>query len=133
MKTWLIEETALEAMLEAIAVAKRNGYTPTAEERQEFIDAMHAAHATGPTDAEGKPTRPRNMRVEGHTAIISIEGTLTETPDCASMMFGGGNTTYASIRQALAAADADPEVVDILQDVNSPGGTVEGLFETLAA
>jgi len=48
-------------------------------------------------------------------------------------MFGGGNTTYASIRKALAQADADPGVSTIEMNIASPGGTVEGLFETLAA
>jgi ClpP class serine protease len=128
MKTWLILPDVLTAIEEGRKDARSNGWQPSAEERERFVSAMHAAH----TDGSGATSKSRIMRVEGKTAVIAIDGALTETPDCWAMLFGGGNTTYAEIRSALQAADADPAVEDILQEVNSPGGTVEGLFETLA-
>lgn len=76
---------------------------------------------------------PRNMTVAGNVAQISVEGLLTEKPDFWAWLLGMGNTTYASIVTALAAADADPNIKEIVLQVNSPGGSVAGLFETLAA
>lgn len=76
---------------------------------------------------------PRNLRIAGDTAEIAIDGVLTEKADIFAWLFGGGNTTYTDIRAALAMADADPSVKRIVLNVNSPGGQVAGLFETLAA
>lgn len=121
---WLISEHVFEAME---AGRQRTDYHPTEAERKAFADAVHEAYASKTAD------RPRNMQVAGGVAAIGVEGALTETPDCFATMFGSGNTTYASIRKALAQADADPAVSEIEMNVRSPGGTVEGLFETIAA
>lgn len=121
---WLIREDVLEAMAAGRA---RADYQPTEAERDSFAAAMREAYAAKTTDA------PRNLQVAGSVAAIEVSGVLTETPDCFATMFGGGNTTYAGIRKALAMADADPAVKEIEMNVASPGGTVEGLFETLAA
>ncbi len=121
---WLIREDVLEAMAAGRA---RADYQPTDAERDAFAAAMREAYASKTADV------PRNLQVAGGVANVAVEGVLTEAPDCFATMFGGGNTTYASIRKALAVADADPAVKAIEMYVASPGGTVEGLFETLAA
>lgn len=82
---------------------------------------------------DGQGQLPRNMTIAGNTAEIRVEGVLTKRPDFFAAWFGGGNTTYASIRNALAIASADPNVKTIVLAVDSPGGTVDGLFETLDA
>ncbi len=76
---------------------------------------------------------PRNMTVSGPVAQINVEGTLTKNPDFLAMWFGGGNTTYKSITSALAIANADPAIKSITMFVDSPGGTVDGLFAALDA
>ncbi len=121
---WLLTTEVLNRM----RAARTLGYAPTLEERREFAAAMQEAHARNPAVAG-----PRNLKVAGEVAQINIEGVLTEKPDCFALMFGDGNTTYASIREALASADADPNVKSIVLNVDSPGGSVHGLFETLAA
>lgn len=120
---WLLTPEVLNKM----RLARQLGYEPTLEERREFAAAMHQAHARNPAVAG-----PRNLRVAGDVAQIDITGVLTEEPDCFALCFGGGNTTYKSIREALASADSDPAVKSIVLNVDSPGGTVHGLFETLA-
>lgn len=120
---WLLKPEVAQAM----QVARMMGYQPTAEERAAFAAAMHEAHATADSD------RPRNMQVAGDVAEIAIDGVLTEKPDCFALLFGSGNTTYASIRKGLQQADADPAVKKIVLNISSPGGHVTGLFETLAA
>src|SRR5688572_3391408 len=64
---------------------------------------------------------------------IRVQGLLTERPSFFAMLFGSGNTTYASLREALAKAQNDPDVSSVLLRVNSPGGNVDGLFKTLDA
>lgn len=120
---WLIQPDALAQM----RLARKLGYQPTLEERARFEAAIRESYA--PVEGAG----PRNLRIAGSQAEILVEGVLTEKPDCFALLFGGGNTTYESIRAALAAADADPAVKAAQLTVRSPGGTVEGLFETFAA
>jgi ClpP class serine protease len=124
MKLWLIDEDVLSAMA---AGRERSDYQPTQAERESYFAAMREAHASKTAD------RPRNMQVAGGVAAIGVKGVLTQEPDCIAQMFGPGNTTYPSIIKALAQADADPSISAIEMNIASPGGTVEGLFETLAA
>ena len=112
-----------------IRAAVSQGAVPTAQERANYVAAEHAAESAAVATAN----MPRNMKVAGSTAEIRVEGILTEKPDFLAWLFGGGNTTYGQIQAALAVAAADPAVKNIVLDVNSPGGTVAGLFETLAA
>lgn len=121
---WLVTPEVLNRM----RMARERGWAPSLEERARFAAAMQEAYARDP-----KVAGPRNLKVAGNVAQINIEGVLTEKPDCIAMIFGDGNTTYASIREALATADADPAVSSIVLNVDSPGGQVHGLFETLAA
>lgn len=120
---WLLKPEVAQAM----QAGRTAGYQPTAEERAAFAAAMHEAHATTASD------QPRNMQVAGDVAEIAIDGVLTEKPDCFALLFGSGNTTYASIRKGLQQADANPAVKKIVLNIASPGGHVTGLFETLAA
>lgn len=76
---------------------------------------------------------PRIAKQAGGTVEVAVTGVLSEAPDFFSTFFGGGNTTYRDIRTALQLADADPSVQDVVLSVSSPGGFVEGLFETLDA
>jgi ClpP class serine protease len=76
---------------------------------------------------------PRNYQVAGDIAEIRVEGVLTPKPDLFAFYFGGGNTTYESIQQALALAESDGGVKKISWFVASPGGLTEGLFDCLGA
>jgi len=60
--------------------------------------------------------------VEG-VAVFGISGVLSNDP-----MFG--DTSYASIQDALRQADADPNVKSIVAVCDSPGGSCEMAFET---
>ncbi len=117
---WLISENVAREMRKAIAV----GMLPSAEQRAAY-------ERTEAEAALGNPVR--GMNVAGDTAEIRVEGVLTPKPDLFAMFFGGGNTTYRDIQAALAAAQVDPAIRKVTLMVSSPGGTVEGLFETLGA
>jgi capsid assembly protease len=114
---WLLKD---EILRELRAVNAR----ATAEDRRAF----EAASVTQP-----QASAPRNLKVAGNVAEIGIDGVLTEKPDFLVWLFGGANTSYESIRAALASAQADQSIKEIVLNVNSPGGNVNGLFETIAA
>lgn len=118
---WLLEQNTARQMREA---AQKNG-TGTAEERAWYIKTQ--------ADAEAAANLPRNMSIAGDVAEIRVEGILTRKPDFFAWFFGGANTTYEQIIAALAAADADPNIKRGTMNISSPGGSVDGLFETLAA
>jgi ClpP class serine protease len=115
---WLLNDEALRGM-------RSFAHARTAADLRAFEAAVAA---------EPQASAPRNLKVAGNVAEISVDGVLTEKPDFLAWLFGGGfSTTYESIRAALASAQADSAVKEIVMNVNSPGGNVNGLFETLAA
>jgi ClpP class serine protease len=70
----------------------------------------------------------------GSTAVIPIEGVLTQKRDMFAALFGGGNTLYPDIAKAAIDADSDPLVDDIVFEFGTvPGGTIDGLFDAMAA
>lgn len=115
---WLIHSDIAQAMNDARAA----GVQPSAEQLSAF---------NAPLSADGAD--PRIMRRAGATVEIRIEGALTKKPDVMAAWFGGGNTTYADIQTSLAIAQSDPSVKSVVLYVDSPGGQVDGLFDTLAA
>lgn len=66
----------------------------------------------------------------GQVAIVPIYGVIEHHSDWMLELFGG--TSVDSIRDALRAALADPDVKAIVLDVDSPGGSVMGITELAA-
>jgi len=66
------------------------------------------------------------LEVQDGIAIIQVCGVLGNDSGCA-------DTTYLQIQQDLATALGDSSVRGILLNTNSPGGSVDGIFETGAA
>lgn len=86
-----------------------------------------------PTQREARAERPSALEVEGKTAVIKVQGVLTPAPDYMAEMYGEPNTTYPELMAALGAAMIDPAVRDITWEIDSPGGSVDGLFTLLDA
>lgn len=118
---WFIREDVMQAMQHGI----RTGTAPTPAQCMD-----HEAKAAA-TVVAGEP--PRIMQTRGDVAVIRIEGALTEKPSLWAMFFGGGNATYQDIRAALAMAQSDPNIKRAELHIDSPGGNVNGMFETVAA
>lgn len=143
MMLWLLQSETLGLLAEA----RRRCADPAAALAWERAEAAELARETalvegrgapGPVGAGGKLEArdgqlPRGLTIAGSTADIRIEGVLTKKPDFFAAWFGGGNTTYTAIRNALSVAATDPAVKNIVLSVDSPGGSVDGLFETLDA
>lgn len=132
---WLLSPPALARMAEL----RRSGGAELAaraaawESERLAAEAAEAPGARGATARSGAAQLPRNMSIAGSTAEIRVEGVLTKRPDFWAWLLGEGNTTYASVRSALAVAATEPGIKTIVLAVDSPGGSVDGLFETLDA
>jgi signal peptide peptidase SppA len=87
----------------------------------EQIAARLAAAQNGPRNGGG---RQRNV------AVIPIYGVIS--PRQSMMASTSGGTSTASITEDFRAALRDPEVDGIVFDVDSPGGSVEGVDELAA-
>ncbi len=114
---WLITEDAYRDLAQA-----QNAFIASPTISAEFKAFMDDDESRGSS---------RILSVADKSAEIRIEGPLTAEGGFRSWLFGG--TQYIEIRDALAAADADPAVKNAVLAINSPGGTVDGLFETLDA
>lgn len=119
---WLLkQETAVE-----LARLQRTHATASPEQRAKF-------EALSSGDAEAAKEDGGILSVAGSTAEIAIRGVLTEAPSFIMWLFGMANTAYRDIISALSKASSDPAVTSIVLRIDSPGGMVSGLFDTLAA
>jgi ClpP class serine protease len=98
------------------------------EARELAIDVA----ASGGVDANGVQL-PRGMTIAGASAELRVEGVLTKKPDFFAFFFGGGNTTYSTIRAAVGVASMNAAIKELVLRVDSPGGSVDGLFEAMDA
>lgn len=119
---WLLEPT----MLRQLEQARANCRDPVAAAEWEASQQQPEPEAR-----EGR--LPRGMTVAGSTAEIRVEGVLTKRPDFWAMFFGGGGTLYGNIRSSLEIAASSADIREVVLHIDSPGGTVDGLFETLDA
>lgn len=121
---------------ERLARLHRSVGAPTPKQREEFAAARAARPklaATLPGARAAAARDPENYAVVGSVAQITVDGVLSEEPDFWAWLYGMDGTTYEDIRDAFALAASDPTVTSVILAVSSPGGYVDGLFETLGA
>ena len=92
----------------------------------------HAAGNPPPVDAaveyRADANRARSYRVTtGGIAVIPVLGTLVHRGGFLDAL--SGITSYSRLARRVREAAADAEVKGILLDVDSPGGSVPGLFD----
>ena len=80
-------------------------------------------------DLQRKQVEKDFYDLQGATAIIPISGPLMKRDSFSLFFFGG--TSYAYVQAAVKEALADDEVESILLRIDSPGGVVNGLEETV--
>jgi ClpP class serine protease len=125
---WYIEAEAAKRVRHAY----QTGFVPTAEQMATFA-------ARDPANIIARRTEgvvagpPRGASIAGNVMEIKVEGVLTKSPDIFMWFFGIANTAYRDIISALALAKSDDTIKSVVLSVDSPGGMVEGLFDTLAA
>ena len=114
---WLV----LQSIYDDMQNARASSVNFTADQLVDFEANFDAADTS------------RVMALAGDKAEIHVKGVLTNTPDIFAMFFGGGNTTYPEIISALAEADANPDVEQIVMRFDSGGGSISGMFDAIAA
>ena len=114
---WLLAEETLRDMQRS----ERSGMVPSAAQQQAFEERVAARSS------------PPNLVTAGSVAEIAVEGVLTKRPNLWATLFGSANTSYSDIITALSIAKNDPAIKSVVLRVDSPGGHVDGLFDTLAA
>lgn len=116
---WLLEPETLALMRDLT----KAGFTPTADQQQEIVAAL----------GRNEDGTPRILTKAGATARIEITGVLTQTPNIMALIFGGGNTVYSDITQAIADVEADKSVDAVDFFFDTPGGSTAGLFDAMTA
>lgn len=114
---WLV----IQSIYDDMQNARASSVNFTAEQLANFEGQFQAADTS------------RVMALAGDKAEIHVKGVLTNSPDIFAMFFGGGNTTYPEIISALAEADANTDVEQIVMRFDSGGGSINGMFDAIAA
>lgn len=99
---------------------------------QEKIQAKMLAGEFSLAASAGKDaTPPKRYETVDGVAVIPVKGPLinADLPEFFTQMFG--ITTYPGLQRAFAEAAADKGVKSVLLDVNSPGGSVAGIQDTV--
>jgi ClpP class serine protease len=117
---WLLEDSAYST----INNIYNSGVMPTAEQQIDYESRYSALDSQATS---------RLLTVSGNNAEVAIQGVMTKAPSFLAMLFGGSNTTYQEITNALNEAEADSKIESITLKIDSPGGQFDGLFDVLAA
>jgi len=112
-RPWAIQPSML-AVIEEIVRLRAAGSPFGSDE----IDQRVAAAANGP--------RRGGLRAQG-VAVIPMYGVISKRMDLMTAMSGG--TSVDQLTSQFRDALADPDVGAILFDVDSPGGSVDGITE----
>lgn len=113
-RPWAIHPAKLEAIKAFIAL-KASGGSVSAEEVREIVAAA------GPR---------RQAQSDGAVAVLPLQGVIMYR--AGLMAETSGAVSLESWMRALRAAVADPDIASIILDIDSPGGSVEGLTEAAA-
>ena len=112
---WAITRSKLDGMLELLALRVEGGRLAD----DEIATRIAAARAE-----QGR------RQAESFVGVIPIYGVIMPRANLMTEMSGG--TTVEGIRADLRSALADEEVSRIVFDIDSPGGSVEGIPELAA-
>ncbi len=101
-------------------------------ESLDMINAIFAAYLDKDViEIEAKikeaPERANAPYMKGRTKVVPVIGPLAKKMNLFTQISGG--TSYQMIEKDIKAGLEDKKVDDILLDVDSPGGSVFGLFE----
>jgi signal peptide peptidase SppA len=120
-RPWAVQAQMLTFMVDLLRFRSTGGVLSG----DEMAERLEAARAQNGDRAGNKP-----YDVAGSVAIIPMYGLISQRMSLMSDMSGG--TSIDGLRMALRDALADPEVSAIVFDVDSPGGSVDGITEFAA-
>lgn len=121
---WLLKQEVARDL-----VAQLGRTMPASADQRAMFNAECADGGT----TIGAARSGRLMNTAGSVAEIAVTGVLVKQPSFVLWLLGYEQTAYSDIVDALGAAALDATVKSVVLKVDSPGGSVDGLFETLAA
>ena len=119
---WAVQPEKLEAMLEFLQL-KVEGRLP---------DASVLADIQAAAGAMAARSRQTAAASTGAVAILPLYGLIMHRGSMVNNMSGPSGTSVEQFRQSFRQAVDDPGVSAIVIDVDSPGGSVEGVTELAA-
>lgn len=125
-RPWAMEVSALRAMCEVIA-ARVAGEAPEDRDWQaegNFGGTPYTAESWAGTSPQQATAVAKK---QGRVAVLPVRGTILHRMSGMSAMSGG--TGLEQLSKAFVALRDDPQVKAIVLDVDSPGGSVDGLVE----
>lgn len=124
---WLLERGVFDSM----NVQYSKVGISSIEELQAELSRNQEAQAQAVARRDRMFSNPRyEYRKEKGIAIIPVQGIMARFYDPVLEWFYGGMTAYVDIDAAIEDANNDPEIQSILLDIDSPGGSAMGAFET---
>lgn len=102
--------------------------TPIPQHQLQGFDAPDK-FAEGQLDAAGRPRR----NAPGSVAVVPLLGVISNRIHQVNRISGPGGTSAEGFARQVRQAAAKPEVKAIVLDVDSPGGTVDGVAEAADA
>lgn len=112
-KPWAIEKTFLETIYQSFF---------------SFDDSGDEIEAAGLSNKFGSGIKPL---INGDTAVIPIHGIITKYPNALHKMLGIGTSVF-DILAALKSVITSESVKRVILDIDSPGGSVDGIDELSA-
>jgi signal peptide peptidase SppA len=142
-RAWALREETLFAMQELIRLQAVEGLKWTAKEIRDRIDAANAenGYVADPRAAahfvfgQGSVTPmqaaagKRNGAAPGSVGVIPITGIISHRMNMMSQISGAGGTSIEKLTAQFRQALGDTNCKAIVFDVDSPGGSVEGVME----
>ena len=87
---------------------------------------------SGSIRAVSRDGRATGSRSPAGTAVVSLSGPMEFRPGLLAVLFGYGTSTL-ELTATIRRLAADPEVKQIIMEIDSPGGSIEGVSEAAAA
>lgn len=114
---------ATDEMTESIRAALKN---TTASELADMKARVGSGQDGEESESESDlPFRSATLHADSGIAVVKIHGAITRRPSILSLFFGGTSTEELS--RAFRAMAGDERVKGVVLDVNSNGGSVQGV------
>jgi len=124
---WAIQPQVLVVITDLLTY-RMAGHRLEAEELEERIGRSPEAAAVEAARRRSEPRRAGG----GAVALMSLYGVIAPRASMINSLSGPSGTGLDEFSQTLQAAVDDPEVGSVVIDVNSPGGSVDMVPETVA-
>lgn len=122
---WAMEPAHLRAMIATFESIPQAALEAAVQKRLE----AGTAQAFDNLQRNEKAEKPPRADVRDGVAHIKIAGPILKTVPSFFEMFGIEATSTETVREMLTAAVEDPRVKSIVLDIDSPGGTIDGVAE----